>query len=161
MNFATRIKELTKAIFAFMFVFLLFEGGARIAKTIYDDYIVARESWYIYSNDLGWERRPNFSGNVFGVRRDFDSQGFVSSDTQQVASTGKTKVVVIGDSTTFGYRVDTASTFVELLDNLLPDMDFINLGVPGYTSYQGYKTLLKYGLKLDPSIVIVSFNFKI
>ena len=34
----------------------------------------------------------------------------------------------------------------------------INLGVSGYSSFQGYKTLLKYVPALNPALIIVGFN---
>ena len=148
------------AILASLIVFILFEGGARIGKTIYDDFNVSKNwPWYKYSSDLGWERKPNFNGWMNSVRRAFDSRGFFVSDTKQIADKKKAKIVFIGDSITFGYNVATYSTFVELLDNFLPDIDALNLGVIGYSSYQGYKTLLKFGEFLNPSIIVFSFNY--
>jgi lysophospholipase L1-like esterase len=38
-------------------------------------------------------------------------------------------------------------------------MRVINLGVVGYTSYQGYKILMKHAHTLNPDMLIVSFNY--
>ena len=40
-----------------------------------------------------------------------------------------------------GYDVAAESTFTEVVDTLLPGVDAINLGVIGYTSWQGRRVL--------------------
>ena len=72
---------------------------------------------------------------------------------------GNSEVLFLGDSNVYGYCLDTSQTFVEVAKHLLPETASINLGVPGYTSYQGYKSLLKYGDLVKPNIIFVSFNF--
>ena len=118
-------------------------------------------NWNIYTADLGWERRPIFNGWVAGgkTRREFDFQGFFSDDTQQIADKSRRKIIIIGDSTTFGYNVSTTLTFAELLDKSIPDVDVINIGVIGYSSYQVYKALVKHGIKINPSLIIMSSNY--
>lgn len=158
-----RIKEFLFALLAILVICFLLESLARIGQTIRHDIIriTTRKSntWYVYSPDLGWERRPDFRGIVNGFDRQFDSEGFNTVDTSQKYDASKPKVLFLGDSTTFGIFVPTTSTFVELTDAWLPNVNVINLGTNGYTSHQGYKAFLKYGLKLRPDIVIVSFNF--
>jgi lysophospholipase L1-like esterase len=159
MRYRIQTRRIVEGVSACIFVFFLLEGGSRIAWTFYNDF-EALPSWYIYSTNFGWERNPNFSGTAYGAARKFDSRGFVSADTEQIIdNTSNPRIVFIGDSITFGNGVDTNDTFVELLDSEFPNMSAINLGVPGYTSYQGYKTLRDIGLDLNPSIIVVSFNF--
>ncbi len=141
-------------------ILLMFEGIARIAYTIRQD---VREwpapDWYAFSQELGWEPKPNFSGPVYQVTREFDSEGFLTIDSAQKFATDKTKVLFLGDSNTFGVTVPAESAFPERLEDLMPNINAINLGVPGYSSFQGYQMLLKKGLQLNPDIVVVSFNF--
>jgi lysophospholipase L1-like esterase len=162
LQFSTKKRNLLLSLLAFISVLLIFEGLARIGYTILQDIrlknIISKQ-WYIYSSELGWERRPNFKGTLFRTEREFDSQGLISVDTLKKSDSRKTRVVFIGDSTTFGNRVQANSTFVEQLESLLPHINTTNLAVSGYTSYQGYKILLKYGLELNPDILVVSFNF--
>lgn len=111
------------------------------------------------SKDLGWVRTPGFHGAVFdGVTRAFDSRGYFVEDAQRVAGHSRRKVLFFGDSCTFGIGVPPASTFAEVVNRLMPDVDAINLGVPGYTSFQGRKALGEYLNQLDPAAVVVSFN---
>jgi hypothetical protein len=62
-------------------------------------------------------------------------------------------------SNTFGYGVSTESSFVEVVEGLLKDVNTINLAVSGYSSYQGKAYLEKYLFLLKPDLVVASFNF--
>ena len=154
---SNEIKKYLLGLLSFIVAFLFIEGLARIGYTLISN--DNPDEWFIYSSELGWERKPDFRGPVYGSRRVFDSNGFIAADTEQITDTKKNKIIFIGDSNTFGNGVPTDSTFVEVLDDMLPNISAINLAVPGYTSYQGYKTLLKYVPELSPDIAVVSFNF--
>jgi lysophospholipase L1-like esterase len=158
MKLSRRRKKFAMAIVTIVAAVIVLEGAARIAQTLYDDFVEPGD-WYVYSTDLGWEPRPGFSGRIYEENRELDSEGFFSVDTAQIAGASKPAVVTLGDSTTFGYGVDVKETFTELLDDAMPGVDVINLSVPGYTSYQGYKVLLKQVDRLAPFAVVVSFGF--
>lgn len=145
------MKGFLRSLLIAIAILLLLEVGSRIGWHM-------QNIWYIYSPDLNWEKRPDFSGEVFETKRTFDSQGFITVDSEQVSDTTKAKIIFIGDSNTFGIMVPTHLTFIELLDDLLPDYSVINMSIPGYTSYQG-KILLKRALDIHPSIIFVSHNF--
>lgn len=145
-----------------LLVLLFLEGMMRVGHTVRRDFTKhsASHQWYIYSPELGWERRPDFRGpGTRGLYREFDSQGLRSLDTPQIADSTKPRIVFLGDSNTHGVSVGSDSTFVELLDSRLPEANAINLGVPGYTSFQGYQTLLMHGPDLRPDVIVASFNF--
>jgi lysophospholipase L1-like esterase len=145
---------------------LLLECSTRGLITLREDLRPSPDPWYVYSEDLRWERRPNYSGSIVGMQmpleksytRDFDSQGFFLADSRQIAANREPRILVFGDSSTFGWGVPAHLSYAEVLDRLLPGMSVINLGVNGYTSYQGYKALVKYLPELKPDIIVVSFN---
>lgn len=141
---------------------LSLEGLCRIGVSFYSTNESERETWAIRTPDLGWERRPNFKGpDICGVPRTFDARGLLPFDAAQLAKKNPAQrtALFIGDSSTYGFCIQSDSTFVEVADRALPQYRMINLGVPAYTSYQGYKTLLKYGSTLKPDIIFISFNF--
>jgi lysophospholipase L1-like esterase len=147
---------------------LFLECSARGVLTFRADIQAEPTTWYIYSDELGWKKRPGFIGIMEEkeisierekLRREFDSQGFSAEDSAQVADNRIPKIITIGDSSTLGYGVPPDRTYAEQLDAMLPDMHVINLGVSGYTSYQGLRVLEKYMPVLNPSLIIVSFNF--
>jgi lysophospholipase L1-like esterase len=160
MQLSAPIKNVLAGLLSLIVVLLIVEGLARVGHTVLRD--INRNGpgdWFIYSPGLGWEPKPGFTGIVGDSEREFDHQGFISSDTRQISDKRTTKVVFLGDSNTFGWGVSTSSTFVEVIDTLLPNISAINLGVPGYTSYQGYQMLVERGLRVNPNIIVVSFNF--
>jgi lysophospholipase L1-like esterase len=158
MKIFRRRRKLAMAFVTVAAAAIVLEGVARIAQTLYDDFVEPGD-WYVYSTDLGWGPRPGFSGRVYEESRELDSEGFFSVDSAQITAAGRPRVVTLGDSTTFGYGVEVHETFAERLDDALPGVDVINLSVPGYTSYQGYKLLLEHVDRLAPFAVVVSFGF--
>ena len=156
------LKDILKGLLVSIVMFLLAEALARVGKTVEQD--VAQEKvgdpeWFVYSPTLGWERRPGYRG-VFGfAERNFDGAGYFAVDSKEIADTTKKKIIFIGESNTFGYGVPTQSSFVEVVEGLLKDVNTINLSVSGYTSYQGRVSLEKYLPLLKPDLVVASFNF--
>jgi lysophospholipase L1-like esterase len=140
---------------------LLAEGIARIGYTVHLGWAKETE-WYVYAADVGWDRRPNFSDvDDCNEDRTFDEQALVSSDGARLKKKreGQFRALFLGDSSTYGYCVAADETFVENVNRQLPDVAAVNLGVSGYTSYQGYKSLLKYGPLIDPDMIFISFSF--
>lgn len=149
-------------------ILIALEGLSRILLTVRADLSSQEPDWYQYASDVGWERRPNFKGLVAGERhghdsarylREFDAQGFFAEDTPQIHDTAHKRILAIGDSNTFGWGVPTRNAFPEVLDDLREDADVINLGVSGYTSFQGYEVLAKQFSTVQPDLVIASFSF--
>lgn len=72
------------------------------------------------------------------------------------------RVVSIGDSSTFGFGVDTEWTYQRLLESRMTGSGYptevMNLGIPGQTTRHGLGVLKHYGLELQPDVVIVSFG---
>lgn len=158
MPFARTILYQVLAVIALL---LLWEVTARVAYTVHLN-LAKQPDWFAYSRDLGWDRRAHFDGrDDCGVDRTFDGRGLVSEEAArlQPKREGQFRAVFLGDSNTYGSCRETDETFVGVANRLLPHAASVNLGVNGYTSYQGYKALLKYGKLVDPNIVFISFNF--
>ncbi len=137
------------------------EGILRIGDSVRSD-LSRAQPWFIYDVDVGWDRRPNFKGaDDCGMDRTFDERGFVAAEAARLKEKKRDqlRVVFLGDSSTYGACAETEYTFVSIAGSLVPQAQVINLGVNGYTSYQGYKALLKYGKLLSPDLMFISFNF--
>lgn len=142
-------------------VLLFWEGTARIAYTFHLDHSKKAE-WFVYSAELGWDRRAAFDGkDDCGADRTFDARGLVANEAARLGPkrAGQFRAIFLGDSNTYGSCRETDETFVGVANRLAPHITSVNLGVNGYTSYQGYRALLKYGKLVDPDIVVISFNF--
>ena len=74
------------------------------------------------------------------------------------------RIVCLGDSWTFGANVDQENTYPARLEALLrqrfPDagVDVMNLGVMGYSSFQGRELLRRRALALEPDVVVLAFG---
>ncbi len=73
---------------------------------------------------------------------------------------GVTRIVTLGDSSTFGWGVGPDYTFQELLAGRLRHrgVEVFNLGMPGHTSRHGRGVLEHYALDLEPDLMIISFG---
>jgi len=118
---------------------LLLETVARLLYTVHKNF--ASSDWYVCSRTMHWARRPGFSGSILGTHRNFDEHGYFSIDTDSRHAHDRYKILLLGDSCTFGARVMDKDTFGEVLEQTLPNTSVINLGVPGYTSFQGLQAL--------------------
>jgi hypothetical protein len=76
---------------------------------------------------------------------------------------GRYRILCIGDSTTFGQYVEDHESWPAQLQALLdPDADqieVINAGLIGATSFQGLAYLIHRGFELEPDLVIATYGF--
>lgn len=157
-----RIKRSLGIILPSIIVLLAMEVGLRVFHTVVSDVADHRREaseWWRYDPHLGWSARPGFSGDVFGAARSFDERGYLSVDGRQIRQSSKPRILLIGDSCTFGHGVAIDDTFGELLERRLAKYDVVNLALPGYTSLQGRIVLQRRIDEIRPEIVVVSFGF--
>jgi lysophospholipase L1-like esterase len=73
------------------------------------------------------------------------------------------RIICLGDSWTFGANVGHEETYPRQLEQLLEhefrgsDFEVLNLGVLGYSSYQGLELLKKEALALNPDLMVIAF----
>jgi len=74
------------------------------------------------------------------------------------------RIVVLGDSTTFGYGVEAEETYSTVMEELLseaaPDLQFeaLNMGVCGYNTMDEAAVLEYRGLAYEPDLVVIGYN---
>ena len=109
---------------------------------------------------------PNYRGWFAGVRVTTNSLGFRDSREYRLAKRPNTfRILVLGDSVTFGHGSVYEHTYPLLLEQRLkawkPDTDWQvwNLGVPGYNTSQELAFLLEVGQVFQPDLVIVGFFY--
>jgi hypothetical protein len=89
----------------------------------------------------GWALRPGFRDadvqvNAIGLRS--------SEDAPLVSTESRERLLLVGDSMTFGLGVSQPLIFSELLRRDLPMVRVLNAGVQGYSNVQEYLTMKKY-----------------
>lgn len=108
--------------------------------------------------DLGWSLRPGASatskrtGDL--IRYAINSKGLRDEETPYEKPAGTTRIVLLGDSRTFGFGVPIEKHYSMLLEGYLDQVECINLGVDGYGVDQELLVLRKEGFKYHPNIVM-------
>jgi lysophospholipase L1-like esterase len=111
---------------------------------------------------LGEEFRPLCLGRLADTDFSTNSLGLRGPE---VADDGTHRILAIGDSCTWGWRVSQDESYPAVLKQLLDQWEtnrrysVINAGVPGYTSYQGLLYFRDRGVLLHPELVIIGFGF--
>jgi lysophospholipase L1-like esterase len=113
--------------------------------------------------DLLWRMKPG--AELFPGER-LNSLGFRGPEFSKEKKSGVYRIVCVGDSRTFGFGVDDEKlTFCGRLRDFFRGsgvsdrFDVINLGVIGYSSFQGKRLIESYALDLNPDLLIVWFGF--
>ncbi|NOT28934.1 MAG: SGNH/GDSL hydrolase family protein, partial [Planctomycetes bacterium] len=96
----------------------------------------------------------------WGTVVEVNSHGFRGPEVAREAA-GRTRLVALGDSVTFGNDLDYAETWPAVLELELraldPAVDVLDLGLGGYDTLQEVATLEALGLAFAPERVIVGF----
>ena len=128
---------------------------------------------YEPSAQLLWTYRPSVSYRLecqpqYGEPRRYllatNSLGLRDGPVSRVKPKGSLRVICIGDSRTAGYGLPLEATFAKQLEGRLravlgrDDVDVINAGCDGYTSFQGKRLLRTKLLGLSPDCVVACFS---
>jgi len=124
-------------------------------------------------NDEGIFRRilvPNSSGIFDGVyiclpatTVKINSYGLRDYEYSIEKPPNTYRIIVLGDSHTFGHGVELNETYVKVLENLLNmnkkewKYEVINFGVPGYSMEEKVTLFKTKGLSLNPDLVILQY----
>lgn len=120
--------------------------------------------FYVSDPVLGQRLAPGYRGWFAGVPVEINALGF--RDTRDYAlekKPGTFRILVLGDSVTFGHGALSETTYPYLLEQRLkqwrPDVDWQvwNLGVPGYNTSIELEQLKMVGPRYQPDLVIVGF----
>lgn len=106
-----------------------------LVQSFFPSFRAGRSFDFEYHPLLQGRPRPNTAGTflMFGHRVDWqhDSHGYRRS---RPVDPGKPTVAVIGGSTTYDTGNSNATMWTHVLEEQNPGLQFLNLGVPGYTS---------------------------
>jgi hypothetical protein len=138
--------------------FLTALAGLELALRRFDPrYLDRTRGPDIYSSRLGWRLRPGFQGPVHDVWTTINTSGYRGRAYAGQAAPGRKRIVMLGDSITFGHRLPDDQTFAALLDARSGRFEVVNLGVEGYGTDQQLLVLLGEGLRHRPDVVVLNF----
>lgn len=107
-----------------------------------------------------FRHRPNVDTTLYGVDVHTNQQGFrMAQDVAPQKKEGTRRLVVLGDSITFGWGVEFGDSFVSRLPQDLgqPPVEVINTGVGNYGTVQQVATFENVALALKPDAVVLCY----
>lgn len=165
-----------KALYALVAVLLglaALEGGLRLAGFRYLRVTTDMEfnyprpgfikAFFEIDPDLLYRIRPTVKQRFLDLtwQPRFDLK-IRDSRTFTAKAPGTARVVALGDSSTYGVNTQRPwpRRLQESLDALAPRrFEVVNLGVPGYTAFQGRRVLETRGRLLQPDAIVVYFGW--
>jgi lysophospholipase L1-like esterase len=111
---------------------------------------------HVYSPEYGWALRRGFIGKTRDGRTvRINRRGFRGPEPEE-GGPGRRRVLLLGDSLTFGTGVEDAETFASRLAAAAPSLEPLNLGVSGYGTDQELLLLEREGFALSPAAVVLN-----
>ncbi len=155
-----RITLTTIAIIGCGLIFLLTEIGARLFVPSWAPRTKERALFWTYDERLGWAHVPNQRGRFtqlsFSVEVANNSRG-LRDDEYPLERTDRKRMLVLGDSFTWGFGVEHEERFSEVLESSHPDWEIINAGVSSYGTDQQFLYFKDSGKEYDPDLVLLLF----
>jgi lysophospholipase L1-like esterase len=135
---------------------------SRIDIDIYRNYSFrAVDNLLVSDRELGFKLAP--SDRCFAVCSDFEvlyETNELGLREKPIKPSADFRILFLGDSVTFGWGVPYGSRFTERVGDMIPGVQTINAGVPGYGLHQMQRWLEKRGMALKPDLVVCSLIFQ-
>ena len=149
---------------ALALVVIAIEVGLRLAG--YDPLRKATEGTAFFlapseDRDLPYVLVPHTQGRAWGCDVSVNSLGFRDREYERHKPDGVYRILVIGDSITFGNRMRVADTYPEQLEAMCAQagarVEVMNMGVGGYDPLNEVALIERRGQELEPDHVIVGY----
>ncbi len=118
---------------------------------------------FVKDDRLGWKLRPGVNDRWGDVEVSVNERGFRGPVVPDQKPPGVARIVYLGDSVTFGYRVARwEETYPFVVEPLVEarasrSVETINLAVEGYSQWQQAIVLADEGDRYRPDLVVVGF----
>ncbi len=115
---------------------------------------------YLYDPRLGWRNIPGWEATTNGKKLTINSRGLRDREYALAKPAGVRRVLVLGDSYTWGYGVANDEIYTEVLERSLAArgqvVQVINSGVSGWGTDQEYLFLEAEGMAYQPDVVVLA-----
>ena len=112
-----------------------------------------------YDARYGWAHVPGSTGvfESFGIHAPvtINAKGYRGPDVPYARTPGRPRVVVLGDSYVWGFGVSERDTFTTRLQERIPGLEIVNLGVSGYGTDQELLLYRDEGRRYRADVVMV------
>lgn len=109
---------------------------------------------------IGHEHKINITAKLMNVLVHTNSDGFRDNEYSPQRN-DKYRIILLGDSLTFGWGVEKDDTFAKLLEkeiSLKQPTEIINFGTGNYNTQQEVNLLMEKGLEYRPDKVVVFYS---
>lgn len=111
--------------------------------------------------ERAYEAVPNAEVHAWGTHIKINSYGFRDKEYDLAREEGTFRIIVLGDSITFGINIPFESIYTEQLEDLFAtekkNVEVLNLSLQGYNTLSEVSTLEEIGLQFRPDMVIVGY----
>jgi len=112
------------------------------------------------NSELTYQLKPNTEGYLLGKEVIINSYGLRDYEYALQKQEGTYRIIIIGDSITFGFGVELEESYPKILEEKLKNelnmnIEVINFGVPGYTGIQEFIVLEEQAIKYFPDLIII------
>lgn len=175
-NTARKISIFTQNLLILLITAIIGLGLLELtASAIYKQKYVQYELQKIHRvcpvSDVVYDLNPNTEINYFyqdqneQIRYQTNAMGLRGNDIAEKKDKNTIRILVLGDSVTFGVRVDEQNIYTYKLEQLLNQwakennldkkFEVLNPSASGWNTYNEYEWLKNFGLKYEPDIVLV------
>ena len=170
-SFQTFLQKVGLVVFATLFMAVLLECGLRVA--FYHSKDFSMEMWkyavqlkrVVPNPNLRFGHQPNSHAFLMGQDVTINSQGLRDYEYTLAKPPGVYRILLLGDSTTFGWGVSLADTSAKILERDLnaqnvpgyPRFEVINSGVGNYDTVQEVTYYKTQGRNFHPDLVVLGY----
>lgn len=157
------IRNLGLALLSTVLALAACEGLLRV----FGDELLPQPDLYLDDPELGKRMRPGWEGLEFEAPVKINSKGLRSPEIPYAKAEGVYRVLALGDSWTFGFRMNEPDAYPRQLERELSEraaargdsrrFEVINAGVIGYSTDQEAAYLRIEGWKYQPDLVLVNY----
>ena len=138
---------------------LLAEGVCRLGWSADEAALNPALSYLSDHPTLGWTLRPNMVDYTTADGMSLTTNSLGIRDAPIADPAPATRILSMGESTTWGHGVDAEQTYSERLQARLQadghDAEVVNAGIGAWTIWQSYVFLTEYGRELAPDVVML------
>ena len=165
------LAKLALLVFALVLTTLFLEAGLRIA--FYHSKDFSMEMWKyavrlkrpVADPNLSFAHAPNSQAFLMGVDVKINSHGLRDYEYSLIKPPGTYRIMLLGDSTTFGWGVRLEDTAAKILEHKLSEarvagyerFEVINAGVGNYDTVQEVTYYKTWGRAFHPDLVILVY----
>jgi lysophospholipase L1-like esterase len=137
--------------------------GAELALRAFVPPREATTKLFVQDDELGWKLNPGATDTWGDVVVHINEKGSRGPVVPYERTAGKKRVLFLGDSVTFGYRIARWNdTFPFLADSLASrtdsvEIETVNLSVEGYSQWQEAIVMQSEGARYQPDLVVLGF----